>query len=717
MSERSAEGMSNRSSEGLVSPSDIAQMAGVSRGAVSNWRKRHDNFPLASGGSATTPLFKRRDIVAWLQQQGRSVKSFSADERIWSALNELRSDFPMLEAARLVLFLATVKRSRQASTTVLGDVDTLSADPGSQANLLHDYAARLQGIEGLEYVQSPGAAVERSSSGVIPLADAINAIADSDLTGAVERCLENADRWQGRSGGELGFVGSRTSRLLASLVRPDAATVYDPACGVASALLDVASNNSSARLIGNDIAADALSVAAQRAFLRGVKIELQRGDVLARDPSPGVVADVVLTEPPFGLRWDSSASLSDPRFVHGVPGRGSADLAWIQHAIAHLAPGGRAYVLTSNATLFRGGRDAPIRSKLLAAGSVERVVALPPKMLPHTSIPLALWVLRPQDDGSDVQMIDASDASQPEQHVAEVLNEDTKAASATQIAHRRVPVSDLLADNANLTPNRWLDAADVDDDGIRRSFRNAATSLSNRITSVSRDFATAGVLPRVSTSRTTTAKRLIDDDVLELTPGRREKLHALDPDTQARIVRASDVRDNTLSTRDGENICRDAGTITSDDDREHDPDGKPDPTKDRHVTKPDDVLVTTMHEVRAVVDHTGGHLPSTGVDRLRVTNPSVLRPGYLAAVLTGSWNERLQSGSTIKRAPIRDLEVPLLPLEDQREIEEAYRELHRVRTEARELNQDAQQLQTTILDAIRYNVPLSSPESAAKEKE
>ena len=35
----------------LVAPSDIAEMAGVSRAAVSNWRKRNDDFPDPVGGT------------------------------------------------------------------------------------------------------------------------------------------------------------------------------------------------------------------------------------------------------------------------------------------------------------------------------------------------------------------------------------------------------------------------------------------------------------------------------------------------------------------------------------------------------------------------------------------------------------------------------------------------------------------------------------------
>ena len=53
----------NRDSDGgLVSPSDVAVLANVTRAAVSNWRKRRHDFPLPIGGTTANPLFSRSEI-------------------------------------------------------------------------------------------------------------------------------------------------------------------------------------------------------------------------------------------------------------------------------------------------------------------------------------------------------------------------------------------------------------------------------------------------------------------------------------------------------------------------------------------------------------------------------------------------------------------------------------------------------------------------------
>jgi hypothetical protein len=56
-----------------VTAADIARIAGVGRAAVSNWRRRHIDFPTPVGGSPTSPTFALADIEAWLQANGRTT--------------------------------------------------------------------------------------------------------------------------------------------------------------------------------------------------------------------------------------------------------------------------------------------------------------------------------------------------------------------------------------------------------------------------------------------------------------------------------------------------------------------------------------------------------------------------------------------------------------------------------------------------------------------
>lgn len=55
--------------EALLGIWEIAELAGVSRQAVSNWRARSGNFPDAVANLHSGPVFRRKDIVHWLERR------------------------------------------------------------------------------------------------------------------------------------------------------------------------------------------------------------------------------------------------------------------------------------------------------------------------------------------------------------------------------------------------------------------------------------------------------------------------------------------------------------------------------------------------------------------------------------------------------------------------------------------------------------------------
>lgn len=691
--------------QGLVSPSDVAELAGVSRGAVSNWRKRHNDFPEAVGGSPSKPLFDRSAIVAWLKRNGREVKEMPAGHLLWSALNDVRDVLPVDQAVQLLLFLATAKQASRLPGFARAYDEFLTAERDHD-ELLLGWAEQIEhAVPSLRERIGVWSARNTSGKAVDKLARAIDALPERERASAIDQCLESASRWLGKSGGEHGFVGSRTTGLLRALVPANAETVYDPACGIASALLSITGSGRSRRLVGHDISPDALGTAAQRAFLHGVDLELALGNVLVADPDAELRADVIIAEPPLGIAWDAAAALTDPRFAHGVPSRSAADLAWIQHVIAHLATNGRGYVLTANGALSRRGRDAEVRSRLIAAGCIEAVVQLPSKLLPSTSIPLALWVVRPECAATDVLLVEASDATDLESEIPQALRSEHEPEDGAEVRWRRIAIPDLIADGSRLTPAHWIESDEIDPGELMDHLRSAAARLGRAITSVASSAPRAPELDSDPRSRVATVGRLIDDGVVDLARGRSEARYSDDEWVQNRVLRASDVRDGRLPLQD---VAADDPTPTgepSQRDRIEAPSAVNRASTDE-TTQAGDVLVTTMNEVRTLLDEVGGHLPSTGVDALRVTNKSVLRAGYLAAALTGSWNERFRAGTTIQRIPIRDLEVPMLPLHEQESVEASFLGLARVRRDALAAASEALSLQSAILDAVRYNVPL-----------
>ena len=110
------------------------------------------------------------------------------------------------------------------------------------------------------------------------------------------------------------------------------------------------------------------------------------------------------------------ASQGERGGVHqcGVPPKGNADFAWVQHFIHHLAPQGMAGFILANGSKSSNqsgdcnarsarqrwvtdsqglGSQRDIRQSLIEADLVDCMVALPGQLFYSTQIPVCLWLL------------------------------------------------------------------------------------------------------------------------------------------------------------------------------------------------------------------------------------------------------------------------------------------------------------------------------------
>lgn len=639
--------------QGLVGPSDIADMAGVSRGAVSNWRKRAEDFPSQVAGTAAKPLFSRQDVARWLETRGHEVKKDSGEADVWAAMNMLRGSLPADEAAELVLSLAVARK-----TGVSRENTPRGVEP-----------ATIEQVKG-----------------------ALSRVSDDKLGDAADFALERFSRAQGKSGANFGFVGSRPTALLANVASSmRGGVLYDPACGIAAALIESISRGASPdRIVGHDISQHALRMAAERAELHGVEIELSSTNVLAADLDPHLKADLILAEPPFGMRWEGPERLTDQRFEFGVPPRNSADTAWLQHVVAHLNETGRGYVLTPMGALFRTGEEGKIRTELVRRGCIEAIVALPGKLLPQTSIPLALWVLRrPTREAADVQilLLDASKTVDPENHVARWLK-DPK--SRSEIPHTEVSVGDVLAAGGGLAPQRWIDQIEPEPGQVAAAYIGGWGAIHHAAEELRESLTRLDYRAEFPKARVMTVGQLVEQGVLEVRRGHpKQRYEDAPPTFRSRVATPADVRDGTLRTTGvGSDLYEDAD-----------------------VTAAGDVLVTVMNRIKTRVDVVGGHLPSNGVYRLRVLDPEVLLPDYLASALTGGWNERFQGGTTIQQAPVRELEIPLIPLANQQRVQQVCDALTLIHDSAARVATETLGVRSALLDAVRYDASLVDKQS------
>ncbi|GHI44832.1 SAM-dependent methyltransferase [Streptomyces albidoflavus] len=388
----------NEAPDATATAAEIARLAGVTRAAVSNWRRRRSDFPAPVGGTSASPLFSLAEVRQWLdgQRDGREV---SGEVRLWQALRGAYGE----EMAGALAALGEYLR---------GDAEDLA-----------DQAAR-EAVDGLVADRTP-----------TEVMDAL-----------VARLLESTAR--------AALDGASTLRL-ARAVREFAGetsgTVFDPACGIGSLLVAVGGGAVQSRL-GQDTQADAARVAQVRAALAAtgtaVPVQVVAGDSLRADAFPDLRADLVVCEPPTAVAdWGREQLLVDPRWEAGVPSRGESELAWLQHCYHHTAPGGRAVVvLPASVAHRRSGRR--IRAELVRRGCVTAVVALPPGLAASHALPLHLWLLsRPSAPGraaGTVRMVDLS-ANSPDGPWDPQPHQEAE-----------VQLIDLLDNEVDLTPSRYV---------------------------------------------------------------------------------------------------------------------------------------------------------------------------------------------------------------------------------------------------------------------
>jgi type I restriction enzyme M protein len=148
-------------------------------------------------------------------------------------------------------------------------------------------------------------------------------------------------------------------------------------------------------LFGQDAASTARRFALMNFALRGIEadIGLEQADAFRQDLHPDLRADYILAGPQFNDS-DWHRKDDDVRWKYGVPPKGNANFAWVQHFIHHLSPQGMAgFVLANGSMSSNQSGEGEIRKALIEADLVDCMVALPGQLFYSTQIPVCLWFL------------------------------------------------------------------------------------------------------------------------------------------------------------------------------------------------------------------------------------------------------------------------------------------------------------------------------------
>ncbi len=336
----------------------------------------------------------------------------------------------------------------------------------------------------------------------------------SDLLGdAYEYLIKQFADDAGKKGGEF-YTPRGVVKLIVQLIKPAPKhTVYDPTCGSGGMLIESAryiaeqpngkvGKNINVSLYGQEKNLSTWAIGKLNMILHNFSdAEIEKGDTLISPKHKNAddelrLFDRVIANPPFSMgKWWTPAEkslekkidkngnekeiapkynkvVSDKygRLQYGIPPRGYADMAFLQHMIAVLKQDGKAGVVLPHGTLFRGGSEGKIRKALIQADIIEGIVGLPSALFYNTGIPASIWIINKNKMAAQkdkIAIIDASNDFKAGKNQNELLPEHLEKITTANDAYtdvdkymRVVEVAEIAENDYNLNISRYIDTSE-----------------------------------------------------------------------------------------------------------------------------------------------------------------------------------------------------------------------------------------------------------------
>lgn len=449
-----------------VSLPEIASLAEVTPAAVSNWRRRYDDFPspLATGGRES---FRAAEVASWLDQRKipqnalgkyepdgssygdrfrrnagmiptRDIESPDIGQILWRQLDRLRGVLDTPASSDLVLTLLYIRtRYPQAWRTVVERAYL----GGHEVELaISDALAADHWLQGMPSSLAGAIGQTADAHRLVPIIQAIDSVGPGEgerspiIASAFSDLLANFAAAEGRKGGEF-YTPESIVKLAVQLLAPSPTDqIYDPCCGTGGFLVGAADyllqqGNDAAELSisGMALTAQSSRLANMNLHLRGLEAVIQPDAVASLQRGrPERRYDVVLANPPFNMAdWSHDGQALSGHWRYGRPPEHNANFAWLQYVISSLRPGGRAAVIMPNGAGFsENTQEREIRAAMLEDRTVSAVIALPTQLFASTTIPVTMWLLQSPDVSSrdEVLFLDATEMGTMRERTRRVLS-------------------------------------------------------------------------------------------------------------------------------------------------------------------------------------------------------------------------------------------------------------------------------------------------------
>ena len=338
-----------------LSASDIADLAGVSPSAVSNWRKRYRDFPQPIEHSGRWLRYRSDQVRTWLETHGRMTKlptdCQSLTDELERAATGLQEHLPFTKALLVAAgvhatFVEPEDVELLARVRQLGVGDLAGSDLAQMVVVEHELVA-----ESYQEIAESVVEVLNTRGGRL-VEESVTSPELCEFLAALNTPLEAEEAFR-------------------NVTNP---VVYDPCAGLGGTLLAVGGQYPDAHLIGQELNPDYANLAELLLVLNGYSPQILAGDSLTFDGHPGLKADIGVAHPPLGVRLAAGMG-DDPRWLLGDP-KGDGANGWIQILIDHLKVTGRATLIVENAWAHRpSSRD--IRAALVRQNYLDAVISVP----------------------------------------------------------------------------------------------------------------------------------------------------------------------------------------------------------------------------------------------------------------------------------------------------------------------------------------------------
>jgi type I restriction enzyme M protein len=387
----------------LVSRADIATRAGVYRAAISNWARRHSDFPAPVIADGQRELFAADAVAAWLDRRRIPSNALQPGEEAGATYGtRFRQGGRHEPAHRTIQPDTSPAVDRVFRQLTGGKIPEGLRDDIYRELVLYAVSDRAATDPFAGRQGSPHATADHLHHIRAQLAD----LADDAIADLFDRLVAEfhaADRKRSPEPITPPSVTDLLSQLTANMAIH---SVYDPYCRTGELLGAIAKGREDQQVTatGWSKSSHDAHYAKRRLLLRAAEPTI----AYQRKPLPGGRHDLVVTNPQFNAKL---TTFFDPRvWPFGTPPDHHANYGWLQHAYECMAgPLGRAVVLMPNtAAVSDNPAERAIRTKMIEAGVVECVIALPDRLFSATGATVMAWVLRPPAHDVPVLMVDAT---------------------------------------------------------------------------------------------------------------------------------------------------------------------------------------------------------------------------------------------------------------------------------------------------------------------